>query len=123
MSKHSPKFLSLVAKVKSQIKECSIDLLRERIERGDKFILLDVREDHEWNTGHLPMAVHLGKGILERDIEGLAPDLHTQIVLYCGGGYRSALAAQSLQTMGYSNVISLAGGYKAWVEAGLPLEK
>lgn len=92
-------------------------------EGGDSFTLLDVREDHEWQAGHLPGAEHLGKGIIERDIEERFPDVDAELILYCGGGFRSALAAETLQKMGYTNVISMDGGFRGWKEAGYPIEK
>jgi rhodanese-related sulfurtransferase len=123
MEKHAPRFLKLVQEAKGQIREVTIADVKSQIEHGEKFHLVDVREDSEWAAGHLPHAVHLGRGVLERDIEKAIPDLQSPIVLYCGGGYRSALAAESLQKMGYSNVASMDGGYRAWREAGLPLQQ
>lgn len=119
--KHSQAFEKLVAEIKPSIKEISIEDFLQKQKRGDKFVLLDVREDHEWQAGHLPGAVHLGRGILERDIEKLYPDYASELVLYCGGGYRSALAADSLQRMGYQNILSMAGGFRGWKEKGLPI--
>lgn len=121
--KHSKAFLALVNDVKRRIKEIDIATIRARLASGDKFHLVDVREDNEWERGHLPGATHLGKGIIERDIEETIPDLNAEIVLYCGGGFRSALAADALQRMGYTHVISMDGGYRGWVEAGHPVEK
>lgn len=120
MSKqHSAGFLQLVADAKSRVAEWSI----AQMQQADKpFTLIDVREDHEWQAGHLPHAIHLGKGIIERDIETTIPDKTQTLVLYCGGGFRSALAAETLQRMGYLEVISLAGGFTAWRDAGLPIE-
>ncbi len=121
MSKqHSPGFLAVVANAKSRVKEISIAELQQSTE---PYLLIDVREDREWQSGHLPNAVHIGKGVIERDIETAVTDKNTTIVLYCGGGFRSALAGDMLQLMGYSDVLSLAGGYTAWVNAGLPLVK
>jgi rhodanese-related sulfurtransferase len=121
MSKqHSPGFLAVVANAKSRVKEISIAELQQSTET---YLLIDVREDREWQSGHLPNAVHIGKGVIERDIETAVTDKNTTIVLYCGGGFRSALAGDMLQLMGYSDVLSLAGGYTAWVNAGLPLVK
>ncbi len=122
MKHHSPGFLRLAEAARSQVRETSAEELLARRARGEPFVLLDVREDHEWAAGHLPGAAHLGRGILERDVETRFPDPHTEIVVYCGGGYRSALAAQTLQTMGYDRVRSLAGGYRGWTEASRPLE-
>jgi len=123
MAKHSPAFLNLVNAVRPHIKECTVQDLKQRLDRGEKFHLVDTREDHEWSNGHLPGATHLGKGIIERDIEAKIPDKAATIILYCGGGFRSALAADNLQKMGYTNVISMDGGYRGWTEAGLPIEK
>lgn len=121
MSKqHSAGFLALVNDAKSRVTELSITDLQQF---NRPYVLVDVREDHEWQAGHLPGALHLGKGILERDIEKAVPDLQQTLVLYCGGGFRSALAADMLQKMGYKDVLSLAGGYSAWVAAGLPLHQ
>ena len=121
MSKqHAPGFLALVEAAKAQIKEISID---ELLSHQEPYVLLDIREDHEWLAGHLPEAMHLGKGIIERDIEQTVADKKQKIVLYCGGGYRSALSAQTLQQMGYQQVLSLAGGYREWQQRNLPLVK
>ena len=122
MAKHSPGFERLVAEVKGRVREVTIQDVQARLASGAAFKLVDVREDGEWAKGHVPRAVHLGKGVIERDIEQAIPDTHQEIVLYCGGGYRSALAADNLQRMGYDNVWSLAGGFRAWSEAGLPVE-
>jgi rhodanese-related sulfurtransferase len=119
---HSPRFLKLVEEARERIEEVSIEQVRGRLARGDRFALVDVREDHEWAKGHLPGARHLGRGILERDVERLYPDLEAELVLYCGGGFRSALSADSLRTMGYRNVFSMAGGFRGWVAAGAPIE-
>lgn len=121
--KHSRGFLALVSDAKKRVRETNVPAIWERIQAGDKFHLIDVREDNEWAKGHLPGARHLGKGIIERDIETTIPDHGAEIVLYCGGGYRSALAADALQKMGYTRVISMDGGYRGWTEAGLPVEK
>jgi rhodanese-related sulfurtransferase len=120
--KHSPRFLTIVTDAKSRIRETNIQEVKQRLDRGDSFHLVDVREESEWNRKHLPKAIHLGKGIIERDIEVKIPDLNAEIVLYCGGGFRSALAADNLQKMGYTNVISMDGGFREWSEAGYPLE-
>ena len=119
--KHSEGFLKLVNDSKSRIREVSVDQTRERMNAGDSVRLIDVREDNEWQTAHAAGAIHLGKGIIERDIETQVPDKATEIILYCGGGYRSALAADVLQQMGYTNVFSMAGGWKAWKESGAPV--
>lgn len=120
---HSPGFLRLVADAKTRIRECSIHDVKVKLDRNERFRLIDVREDGEWSAGHLPGAVHLGKGVIERDAERVLPDCSAEIVLYCGGGYRSALAADSLQRMGYRNVWSMDGGFRAWRDAGLPVVK
>ena len=119
---HASGFLKLVNDAKSRVKECTVADVAEMRKRGEKFTLVDVREDNEWAAGHLPGAIHLGKGVIERDVEKAVPDPKTKLVLYCGGGYRSALAADNLQKMGYTNVISMDGGYKGWISAGHPLE-
>ena len=113
---HARGFLKLVNDAKSRVKETSVDEIKRRLDHGDKFILVDVREESEFAKDHLPGAVHLGKGIIERDIEARVPDPKTELVLYCGGGYRSALAADNLQRMGYTNVISMDGGIREWRE-------
>jgi rhodanese-related sulfurtransferase len=118
---HAPAFLKLVNDAKSRIKELTIDQVKTKRDRGEKFVLVDVREDHEWAKDHLPGAIHLGKGIIERDIEECYPDPKTELVLYCGGGFRSALVADNLQKMGYVNIISMDGGIRGWREKGLPL--
>ncbi|MBV2130771.1 rhodanese-like domain-containing protein [Arsukibacterium indicum] len=118
-AQHAPGFIALVNQAKADINEITI---RELLQHNQPYVLLDVREDHEWQKGHLPEAMHLGKGIIERDIEQTVPDKKQKIVLYCGGGYRSALAAASLQQMGYQQVLSLAGGYREWTEQGLTVE-
>lgn len=117
---HSPGFLKIVADAKTRVREISIDQARARLLQNPRIVLLDVREESEWKAGHAAKAVHLGKGILERDIEKMIPDVNTEIIMYCGGGYRSALACDAAQKMGYSNVHSLIGGYKAMVAAGWP---
>ncbi len=119
--KHSERFLSLVDDAKNRIREVSVASVQEKLDRGQSLHFIDIREDHEWARGHARSAVHLGKGIIERDIEALAPDPDDEIVLYCGGGYRSALSADALQRMGYRNVFSMAGGYKEWVASGNPV--
>lgn len=120
--KHNPGFLRVVDEVRPRVTETDVAGIRERIERGETFHLVDVREDTEWQKGHLPGAMHIGRGVLERDIETRIPDTDAEIVLYCGGGYRSALAAESLQKMGYTNVKSMDGGFRGWRDAGLRIE-
>jgi len=120
---HSSQFLKLVQDAKKNVKETNVADVKRRSDAGEKFLLVDVREDNEWANGHLPGAVHLGKGIIERDIEQRVPDTSARVILYCGGGFRSALAAENLQKMGYTNVESMDGGWKGWVEAGLPTAK
>ncbi len=119
---HNPGFLRLVEQAKQCITECSVAEVKARFDRGEPFHFLDIREDHEFDVDHARGARHLGKGILERDIETVVPDKEDAIVLYCGGGFRSALAADVLQEMGYRNVRSMNGGIRAWREAGYPLE-
>lgn len=120
---HSTRFLALVNEAKKRVKETNVAAVKRRMDAGEKFVLVDVREESEWSRGHLPRAVHLGKGIIERDIEQRVPDTGTKMILYCGGGFRSALTADSLQKMGYTNVESMDGGWKGWLDAGLPTEK
>jgi len=120
---HPPKFLAIVDDAKKRVRECTVDDVKQRLDRGDKFVLVDVREDSEWAADHLPGAIHLGKGVIERDIEKTVPDTNTELVLYCGGGFRSALAADNLQKMGYKNVISMDGGVRGWREKGYPMQK
>jgi rhodanese-related sulfurtransferase len=121
MAQHSPRFLQIVADAKKRIRETNVDEVKAKLDRGEKFLLVDVREESEWAKGHVPGAVHLGKGIIERDIEARVPDPASSIVLYCGGGYRSALAADNLQKMGYTNVLSMDGGWRGWREKGYPI--
>jgi rhodanese-related sulfurtransferase len=121
--KHSDRFVTLVNDAKTRIEEISPDEVKEKLDSGDDFVLLDVREQDEWETTHIAGANYLGKGVIERDVEEEYPDTEQEIVLYCGGGYRSALAADNLQKMGYHNVKSLAGGFRSWTEAGYPIEK
>jgi rhodanese-related sulfurtransferase len=120
---HAPGFLKLVTDAKARVKECIVDDVRERLAAGEPFVLVDVREESEFAAGHVPGAVHIGKGVIERDIEAKIPDPATPLVLYCGGGFRSALAADALQKMGYTNVVSMDGGWRTWTEKGLPVEK
>lgn len=118
---HSQGFVNLVNDAKSRVQEESYRDTKKRLDAGEKFILVDTREDSEWARGHIPGAIHLGRGVIEREIEKTIPDKNTRIVLYCGGGYRSALAADNLQKMGYRNVISMDGGWRGWTEAGFPI--
>ncbi|HXG90848.1 MAG TPA: rhodanese-like domain-containing protein [Blastocatellia bacterium] len=120
--KHSEGFLKIVNDAKSRVRETTPEEVRRRQEAGEQFHFVDVREDNEWQKGHAAGAIHLGKGIIERDIETTIPDKDAEIILYCGGGYRSALAADALQQMGYKNVISMDGGWKRWRELGYPIE-
>ncbi len=121
--KHAPKFLALVNDAKRCVKETNVAAVKRRMEAGEKFVLVDVREESEWARGHLPGAIHLGKGILERDIEERVPETSTKLILYCGGGFRSALSAENLQKMGYTNVESMDGGWRGWLEAGYDTQK
>ncbi|MGH9930532.1 MAG: rhodanese-like domain-containing protein [Pyrinomonadaceae bacterium] len=120
--KHSKGFLKLVNDAKSRIREVTVDETRERMQSNNGVRLIDVREDNEWDAGRAAGSIHLGKGIIERDIEADVPDKATEVILYCGGGFRSALAADVLQQMGYRNVFSMAGGWKAWQDSGAPIE-
>jgi rhodanese-related sulfurtransferase len=120
---HAAQFLKLVNEAKKKIKETSVGDVKRRSDAGEKFLIVDVREDNEWAKGHLPGAVHMGRGIIERDIEQRVPETNAKLVLYCGGGFRSALVAENLQKMGYSNVESMDGGWKGWLEAGLPIAR
>jgi len=120
---HPPRFLKIVDDARTRIRETTVDAIKSRLDRGDKFVLVDVREESEFAKDHLPGAIHLGKGIIERDIEARVPELNSEIVLYCGGGFRSALAADNLQKMGYTNVISMDGGIREWREKNYPLTK
>lgn len=121
--KHSPGFLDVVNEAKTRVRETTPEEIRRRQERGERFHLVDVREDNEWERGRALGAMHLGKGVIERDVERTIPDHDAEIVLYCGGGYRSALAADVLQRMGYKNVLSMDGGWKRWKELGYPTEQ
>jgi len=120
---HAQGFLNLVNDAKSRVKQIDYREIKKRLDAGEKFILVDTREDLEWAKGHVPGAIHLGKGIIERDIEKTIPDHNAPVVLYCGGGFRSALAADNLQKMGYTNVISMDGGWRGWTESGYPVTK
>ena len=121
--KHSPAFLAAVSDAKSRVRECDVASVRTKLEAKAPLVLVDVREDDEWRAGHARGSIHLGKGIIERDIEAAVPDPSAEVDLYCGGGFRSALAADALQKMGYRNVWSMAGGIAAWRQAGYPEEK
>jgi len=120
---HSPRFLKVVEDAKKRVREVTIDDVKAKVDRKEKFLLIDVREESEYAADHLPGAVHLGKGIIERDVENRVPDPNTPIVLYCGGGFRSALAADNLQKMGYTQVLSMDGGIRGWREKGFSLTK
>ena len=120
---HSPRFLNIVEDAKKRIREVSIDDVKAKLDRGEKFLLVDVREESEYAADHLPGAVHLGKGVMERDVEDRVPDQNTPMVLYCGGGFRSALAADNLQKMGYTQVLSMDGGIRGWREKGFTLTR
>jgi rhodanese-related sulfurtransferase len=120
---HAQRFLALVSDAKKRIKETNVADVKRRLDAGEKFILIDVREESEWGRGHLPGAIHLAKGVIERDIEQRVPDTAAKVILYCGGGFRSALSADNLEKMGYTNVESMDGGWKGWLDAGLPTQK
>lgn len=121
--KHTEAFERLVAEIKPRIREISIDEVRAKQARNEQFHFVDVREDHEWSEGRAQGAQHIGRGILERDVEKHIPDYNAEVILYCGGGYRSAMAADNLQKMGYKNIFSMAGGMRAWRELNLPEDK
>jgi len=120
---HAPAFLAIVNDAKSRVKETNVAEVKKRMDAGEKLTLVDVREDNEWSKGHIASAVHLGKGIIERDIEAAVPNKDQEIILYCGGGFRSALAADALKKMGYTNPVSMDGGWRGWNEQGFPTEK
>jgi rhodanese-related sulfurtransferase len=120
---HPPRFLKIVDDAKTRVRETNVDAVKAKMDRGDKLLLVDVREESEFAKDHLPGAIHLGKGIIERDIEARVPELNAEMILYCGGGFRSALAADNLQKMGYTNVISMDGGIRDWREKGFPLTR
>ena len=122
MKEHSNKFLTIVNDAKKRISETNVEEVKIKLDRGDKFYLVDVREESEWNKGHITNAIYIGKGVIERDIEKKIDNTEAEIILYCGGGFRSALAADNLQKMGYSKVSSMDGGYSGWVKAGYPTE-
>ncbi|BEU03923.1 sulfurtransferase [Agarivorans sp. OAG1] len=119
---HNPRFLALVDDCRSRIKECDVHQVNQWLEQGLAFTLIDNREQDEWQKSRIPNAKYMGRGVMERDVETLIPDLDTMIVIYCGGGFRSALSADNLVKMGYTNVISMDGGIRGWKEAGYPLE-
>ena len=120
---HSARFLEIVNDAKKRVREVTVDDVKWKLDHNEKFLLIDVREDNEWQNDHLPQAIHLGRGVIERDIEQRVPDLDAPIVLYCGGGFRSALAADNLGRMGYTSVVSMDGGIRGWREKGYPLAK
>src|SRR5689334_12187063 len=120
---HSPRFLKIVDDARKRVRETTVDEVKKRLDRKEKFLLVDVREESEFAKDHLPGAIHLGRGVIERDVEQKVPDTGTEMILYCGGGFRSALAADNLQKMGYTNVISMDGGIRGWREKGYPLVK
>ena len=119
---HNEGFLKLVNEAKARIKQTNADEVARRLQAGDKLTIIDVREDTEWQQGHVKDAIHLGKGVIERDVESRFPDKNQELILYCGGGFRSALAADALRQMGYKRAISMDGGWKAWKEKHLPIE-
>ena len=120
---HPPRFLKIVDDAKTRVRETNVPEVKARLDRGDKLLLIDVREESEYAKDHLPGAIHMGKGVIERDVEARVPDLNAEMILYCGGGFRSALAADNLQKMGYKNVISMDGGIRDWRENNYPLVK
>jgi rhodanese-related sulfurtransferase len=120
---HTPRFLKIVNDAKSRVKETTVDEVKQKLDHGDKVLLVDVREESEFAKDHLPGAIHLGKGVIERDIEKQVPDVKTPMILYCGGGFRSAMAADNLQKMGYTNVISMDGGVREWREKNYPMTR
>jgi rhodanese-related sulfurtransferase len=120
---HPPRFLKIVDDAKTRVRETNVTEVKKRMDRGDKFLLIDVREESEYAKDHLPGAIHMGKGVIERDVEARVPDLNAEMILYCGGGFRSALAADNLQKMGYTNVISMDGGIRGWREKHYTLVK
>ena len=120
---HSPEFLKIVNDAKSRVKQTDVAAVLARLKKGEKLTIVDVREDGEWANGRVAGAIHLGKGVIERDVEAAIPDKTKEIILYCGGGFRSALAADNLQKMGYRNAVSMDGGWRGWNDAGGPVEK
>lgn len=115
---HPPKFLAICEDARTRVQETDVETVKARLDRGDDFLLIDTREDREWNKGHIPGAIHIGKGVIERDIEAKVPDTDREMILYCGGGYRSALAADNLTKMGYTKAVSMDGGFRGWNVAG-----
>ena len=120
---HSPAFLKIVDESRKNVKETDVASVKERLAKGEALLLIDVREDREWDAGRIKGAIHIGKGVIERDIEREVEDKAAEVILYCGGGFRSALAGENLKKMGYQNVVSMDGGYRGWIEAGGPTEK
>jgi len=120
---HTPRFLKIVNDAKSRVKETTVDEVKQKLDKGDKILLVDVREQSEFAKDHLPGAIHLGKGVIERDVEARVPDVKTPMILYCGGGFRSAMAADNLQKMGYTNVLSMDGGVREWREKNYPMTR
>jgi rhodanese-related sulfurtransferase len=120
---HTPRFLKIVNDAKSRVKETTVDEVKQKLDHGDKVLLVDVREESEFAKDHLPGAIHLGKGVIERDVEARVPDVKTPMILYCGGGFRSAMAADNLQKMGYTNVLSMDGGVREWREKNYPMTR
>jgi rhodanese-related sulfurtransferase len=120
---HAPRFLALVKDAKSRIRETNVAEVKKRLDAGEKLLIVDVREESEFARGHVPGSVHLGKGIIERDIEAAVPDTSAEVILYCGGGFRSAIAADNLKKMGYTNAVSMDGGWRDWMQAGLPVAR
>ena len=120
---HTPRFLKIVNDAKSRVKETTVDEVKQKLDKGDKILLVDVREQSEFAKDHLPGAIHLGKGVIERDVEARVPDVRTPMILYCGGGFRSAMAADNLQKMGYTNVLSMDGGVREWREKNYPMTR
>ncbi|MGH9516466.1 MAG: rhodanese-like domain-containing protein [Terriglobales bacterium] len=120
---HTPRFLRIVNDAKSRVKETTVDEVKQKLDHGEKVLLVDVREESEFAKDHLPGAIHLGKGVIERDIETRVPEMKTPMILYCGGGFRSAMAADNLQKMGYTNVLSMDGGVREWREKSYPMTR
>ncbi len=120
---HSPRFLAIAADAKARVLECTVQDLKLRMDQGESILLIDVREESEFAAGRIPGAIHLSKGVIERDIETVVPDINEEILLYCGGGFRSALSADNLQKMGYKNVVSVDGGWSGWTAANYPIAK
>jgi len=123
LMQHTPRFLKIVNDAKSRVKETTVDEVKQKLDKGDKILLVDVREQSEFAKDHLPGAIHLGKGVIERDVEARVPDVKTPMILYCGGGFRSAMAADNLQKMGYTNVLSMDGGVREWREKNYPMTR